>query len=502
MTACDWLEPELPAHAAGISARGRQTLLTRARRDLLHRTYTGTFAYPIFAVVVGWIVGLTDEYPRHVAAVALLLAIIVVVRVFLYRHAIAHTERRTWTGRTHILLGITSAVVFATAIGCAYVARAADSSVTAGYVVMAGIAGTVVMIAGTHRRLAQVWVMASILPGMVVFVIEGSTTAHMMLAMYVLYLPILRKMIDKGHEAYWDAQVNAVRLDEQTCEHVRLSRLAGMAENATNVLHDVGNSLNAVKTSATCLAREEPSHPSHDLTRFLGLVAPHAHDLAAFFSSDPRGPKVYPFLEAMTRSSVGHADATMAELARLRSHVDHIEAIVRRQQEIAKGVGEAESCGAADLVGLALGMSRVAHRAATVEVGSDIEPGLRVVVDRHRIVQVLVNLLENAVDATADAHRPRIEIRARIDGASAVIEVIDNGSGIPEAVAARIFSRGFTTKAHGHGFGLHGSFSIAQAMGGELSFESAGLGAGATFRLRLPADRSVQPAEPQLRAVG
>jgi signal transduction histidine kinase len=489
MRACDWLDPELPPNAADLSERSRQRLLERARRDILQRTYTGTFVYPIFTVLFGWIVGLTTDYPRAVAMVASVLGLIVVVRVVLHRRAIGETARPSLAARAHLMLGVVSAAAFASAVGWGYIAREGDAAMTAGYVVMAGIAGTVVTIASTHRSLAKVWVLASIVPGLVVLTIQGGPGSHIMIAMYVMYLPILRKMIDKGHEAYWDAQVSAARLDEHAHDFARISRLAGMAENATNVLHDVGNTLNVVKTSTACLEAAQTGHPAGDLQRLVELLQPHRDELSQFFATDPRSSRIYPFLEALAGSSAAHTNAAAVEIARLQASVEHIELIIRRQQQIAGGVGDSEPCAVADLVAGALGLSSLAGAGAHVDVECSVDPGLQVAVDRHRALQILVNLLENAAEAVAGGNRaPRIRIRARMSAPGAVVvEIADNGSGIAADVVDRVFSRGFTTKPHGHGFGLHGSFVLAQAMGGELSFVSEGAGHGATFCLRLAA---------------
>jgi signal transduction histidine kinase len=69
------------------------------------------------------------------------------------------------------------------------------------------------------------------------------------------------------------------------------------------------------------------------------------------------------------------------------------------------------------------------------------------------------------------------------------IEVEDNGVGIPRENLSRIFTHGFTTKASGHGFGLHASANAATEMGATLSARSDGPGTGATFHLDLPAER-------------
>ncbi|HWB75316.1 MAG TPA: ATP-binding protein [Nannocystaceae bacterium] len=488
MRAWGWLEPELPAAAKDLSARTRARLRSGARLEILQRTYIGTLMYPLFVVAGGWLTGLTDDHPRGVAGLTAAFALVVAVRVVLYRRSIRDTSRASVAANMHLILGIATAMALAIAIGFAYVERAAESSVTAGFVVMAGIAGTVVMIANTHRRLATVWVLASIIPGMVVFTIEGGATSHVMLAMYVLYLPILRKMITAGHAAYWNAQVAAARLDEHAAEFARLARAAGMAENATNVLHDVGNALNVVKTSVACLMGVHDRHPAADMRRVVALLDEHAADLPRFLATDPRGAKLHPFLVALAESGTRHDELERGELARIEGQLHHIEAIVQRQQEIAGTCGAIEPCCVAELLTEAVGLSRVSRSPAETVVDARIDPALRVLVDRQRALRILVNLLDNAADATAGvAAGPRIELRATIESAATVlVEVADNGCGIPPAAAERIFTRGFTTKPHGHGFGLHGAFALAQSMGAALSCASEGEARGAVFRLRLP----------------
>jgi signal transduction histidine kinase len=67
-----------------------------------------------------------------------------------------------------------------------------------------------------------------------------------------------------------------------------------------------------------------------------------------------------------------------------------------------------------------------------------------------------------------------------------LLSVQDNGVGIPAENLTRIFSHGFTTRAHGHGFGLHSSANAAKEMKGSLSVRSDGPGKGATFIVDLP----------------
>jgi signal transduction histidine kinase len=112
-----------------------------------------------------------------------------------------------------------------------------------------------------------------------------------------------------------------------------------------------------------------------------------------------------------------------------------------------------------------------------------------VCVDKHKLLQILVNLLQNARNACEDGGRPdkTITVRIRRSGEDKVIiAVADNGVGIAAENLTRIFAHGFSTRKDGHGFGLHSAALAARQMGGALAAQSAGPGQGATFVLELP----------------
>jgi CheY-like chemotaxis protein/two-component sensor histidine kinase len=129
-------------------------------------------------------------------------------------------------------------------------------------------------------------------------------------------------------------------------------------------------------------------------------------------------------------------------------------------------------------------------------------------VHERRLVQVVVNLLTNALDAfparSSDQNLIRIVTRARQDGVE--LEVQDNGLGVPEAARERIFDPFFTTKAPGvgTGLGLYLCHQYVAAAGGTIDFETRE-GDGTTFRILLPLAQthralSVEPAAPPLPA--
>ena len=120
----------------------------------------------------------------------------------------------------------------------------------------------------------------------------------------------------------------------------------------------------------------------------------------------------------------------------------------------------------------------------------EYQAGLRVRVDRHKALQILVNLLSNAryaLERTAREERQVVLSVCPGSGARVCLRVRDNGAGIEPDHLNRIFSQGFTTRKNGHGFGLHSGANAAKEMNGSLSVASDGPGQGAVFTLELPA---------------
>ena len=110
-------------------------------------------------------------------------------------------------------------------------------------------------------------------------------------------------------------------------------------------------------------------------------------------------------------------------------------------------------------------------------------------VDRHKVLQILINLLRNAKHAMEEStdREKRLVIRVASSAPDKVqISIVDNGVGIVPENMTRIFNHGFTTKKDGHGFGLHSGANAAKEMGGSLIARSDGHGKGAEFILELP----------------
>ncbi len=266
------------------------------------------------------------------------------------------------------------------------------------------------------------------------------------------------------------------------------SRLAGMAEVATNVLHNVGNVLNSVNVSAALVTDQTRKSKVAYVGKVAGLLAERSTDLGEFMTLDPQGRQLPGFINDLAGQLAKEQQNTLQELTSLQQHIDHIKDIVARQQSYAKISGVSEVIPARKLVEDALLMnagSMPRHGIELIREYAEVPP---VNVEKHKVLQILVNLIRNAKYACNESRRADKQIRLQIAGSAAgvSITVMDNGVGIAPEHLNRLFHHGFTTRQGGHGFGLHSSALAARELGGTLTFHSAGPGLGATFTLTLP----------------
>jgi PAS domain S-box-containing protein len=266
------------------------------------------------------------------------------------------------------------------------------------------------------------------------------------------------------------------------------SRKAGMAEIATNVLHNVGNVLNSVNVSANLLSDRIKQSKTAGLGQVAALLKDHGANLAAFISSDERGRQLPLYLASLGEQLQADKRVALDELESLRRNIDHIKHIVNMQQNYAKNGDGEEAISVSALIDDCVRMNIGALTREGVTVLREVEALPPIKVDRHKVLQILVNLVRNAKNACDESGRTDkiLTIRVTCNEERVRFSVIDNGAGIAEENMPRLFTHGFTTRPTGHGFGLHSSALTARELGGSLSAYSEGPGQGARFVLELP----------------
>ena len=283
-------------------------------------------------------------------------------------------------------------------------------------------------------------------------------------------------------------------LEEVHQQLMEVSRRAGMAEVATGVLHNVGNVLNSVNVSALLISDRLSKSRISNVSRVSALLKDNAENLGEFLTSDPKGVKLPGFIASLAERLTVEQAELLREAEGLSKNITHIKEIVAVQQSYARVSGIVESLSPAALVEDALEMNDAAFDRHRVEVVRDFKHTPLVRVDKHKVLQVLVNLLSNAKYAVSESMRKdkKVTVRISVNGDQRVkIAVSDNGVGIAPENLARIFAHGFTTKVNGHGFGLHSAALAATETGGSLLAHSEGPDCGATFTLELPLDDDI-----------
>ncbi|MGD1031191.1 MAG: ATP-binding protein [Opitutaceae bacterium] len=287
-------------------------------------------------------------------------------------------------------------------------------------------------------------------------------------------------------------------LEKTRSDLMKASRLAGMAEVATGVIHNVGNVLNSLNVSIAVVETGLKQSKSASLSRLAALMKEHSGDLSAFITGDPKGKRVPEFLAALAGQLAAERTRIAGEVESLQRNIDHIREIVTMQQSYSTMAGYLEPISPVQLMEDSLRMNTGALLRHEINVVRQFEPAPDVIAERGKVLQILINLIRNAKYALDSCRKDEkiltLQIEATPLGTVRLI-VQDNGVGIPPENMGHIFRHGFTTKINGHGFGLHSSVLAAKDMNGRLTAQSDGTGRGATFILELPAAVAARPAE-------
>jgi signal transduction histidine kinase len=266
---------------------------------------------------------------------------------------------------------------------------------------------------------------------------------------------------------------------------VDASREAGQAEIAVNVLHNVGNVLNSVNISASVITDRVRKLHGANMGKAVNLLETRAETSP----EDEKGKQLANFFKQMDAHLTQEQQDLLTELRGLGKNIEHIKEIVAAQQNYAKRIGVFEQIAPRQIVEDALKVQAASYVRHQVKVTCEFDDVPTVTLDKHKALQILVNLLQNAKQACDESPAAQKEVIVRIQnvGVGAVIvEVSDNGVGISPENLDQIFAHGFTTRKNGHGFGLHSSALAAKEMGGTLKVHSEGRGKGATFTVEIP----------------
>jgi len=221
------------------------------------------------------------------------------------------------------------------------------------------------------------------------------------------------------------------------------------------------------------------------------MIGDNISSLATYLTEDPKGKLIPEYLTTLEKVIKEEHHSFANEIENLVKHIQHIKDIIAMQQTVSKVSGMAEKVFVPEIFDTALQINGETSLTNDIKLTREYEESCFISVDKSKLLQILVNLIQNAKDAVrmnpANVNKKiNLSIKKDATGKDVYISVEDNGVGIDPDHLAKIFSFGFTTKKNGHGFGLHASALAVKEIGGSLKVESQGVGKGAVFTVALP----------------
>lgn len=280
-----------------------------------------------------------------------------------------------------------------------------------------------------------------------------------------------------------------INLEQAQKQVATLSRLSGMSQVASSVLHNVGNTLNSINVSIDTMDSKVNGSKVASLAMLSNLLKEHTNDFVSFIQNDPKGQNLVEFLSLISATLDNEKRYLLNELTQLKNNIAHVKQIIDMQQALSNAGELAEAVHPNELIENSLVVHRLAIEQADIKITFDFKSIKKARTSKAKLLQIIINLVKNAIDALVESSNSEKHLKLTIqdqDQSHFIIEIADNGVGMMPNHLTKIFSVGYTTKTFGHGYGLHTSAVFAKELGGHLSANSKGIGQGATFTLMLP----------------
>ncbi len=270
---------------------------------------------------------------------------------------------------------------------------------------------------------------------------------------------------------------------------VATARQVGMAEIVSNMLHNVGNVLNSVGVTTSTMHKRIARSRISSLSDIAALISDKGDRLGDYLTGDPKGRRVPAYLLSLFDYLTKEQARLLRDVQTLERHVQHVRDIIQLQQDYSRSRGLTEPVHIEAVIEDALQLNQEQNAYFDIQVEKQYAQLPECWLDRHKVLHILINLFSNAYHAMALSDTwPRLMcvVLKQTEPDRVCIEVSDNGIGIAPENLTSIFQHGFTTRADGHGFGLHSSAIATAELGGSLNVKSDGIGMGATFFVDLP----------------
>jgi len=279
----------------------------------------------------------------------------------------------------------------------------------------------------------------------------------------------------------------------------KMAHAAGMAEIASEVIHNIGNILTGIfiHTDSIKMTIEDSKYKS--ITKAKSKLDTKKELLDEIYKTDPEFEKLINYFIIYGENTVNEYDEVEEAVDELKKSIYTIRDILIAQQTVACSGAFIEEVTLKSIIDNALQLLNDKLEKHEVDITIDVNENLLVHTEKSKVVNILCNLIKNAYEAMEDKEDKKINIRVDIHDTTCTLAIIDNGLGMDKDELKEIFKYGYSTKDRGSGFGLHSCLNLAKSIDGELTAESRGKGQGSSFIIKLPFDKSIQgkkPSEP------
>ena len=283
---------------------------------------------------------------------------------------------------------------------------------------------------------------------------------------------------------YKEAESN---LESAQAELLEKAHKAGMADIASDTLHNLGNLLNSAKISNESISNTLQESDMESFSKAITLLSKNIDRLPEFICSDPNGIKLMKYLVGIEQSLKSDFKYIDDHTRRLTEKIELMINVIRTQQNYVYEEFMEENCLIKDVVDKLLGMHEETFKSMGVSVIRNYKEVPKIAVQKSKLEFIIMNILNNAKDSMENnsSRDKSLCVSLDQDKEHIYLRFKDDGEGITKENLQKIFTHGFTTKTHGHGFGLHNAANFLSDMKGKIWAESEGPGKGATFILGL-----------------
>ncbi len=281
------------------------------------------------------------------------------------------------------------------------------------------------------------------------------------------------------------------KLRVQQQHMANMAHRAGMAEVASNIMHNIGNVLNSIHISSEHISSILKNSKIKELAQINQLLKANKEGLAGFLSNDSKGKLIPEYLNQVAVTLGKNHGELKKESERLVEKINLIGESIELQQGPAKPGNFYEQVSITGLLDEVFKIMQPSFLkyGITLSVKSSMEEPEVVEIPKNKMFNVLLNIIKNAYESVKENERDNrlIDIRVFVPQPEVVqIDIADNGAGIAPENLGKLFNFGFTTKESGNGFGLHYCATAIQEMNGTVSAKSDGLSKGAVFSVAVP----------------